>query len=195
MGIRQPAHLREVTAAGGERPAADARQQRLAAARARWHCGRGDRQLLAAVRRPRQPVAAQVVGASLEERDPRGTPESRGHERQVLREQLVLERARPGGDQHAQTGEQGRNEISEGLARAGPGFHHQGLARGERLCDPLRHVQLLAAHLEVAERALERAARPECVLQVQHRYAPSAPLRPGRIARAAAVRVSRRISS
>jgi len=95
-------------------------------------------------------------------------PESCGHERQVLGEQLVLQSARPGRDQHARAAQQRRHQVSEGLAGAGARLHHQGLACGERAGHALRHQQLFAPHLEIRQRLLEGPTVTENVLKIQH---------------------------
>ncbi len=61
---------------------------------------------------------AQVVGAPFEHGDPRGPPEGAADERQILGEELILQRPGPGGDQDARSREQRRHEVGEGLAGA-----------------------------------------------------------------------------
>ena len=115
-----------------------------------------------------QAVAAQVVGAPLEQCHARRAADGGSHQRQVLGEQLILQRARAGRDQHARAGQQRGYEVGEGLAGAGARLHHQQLARGQRAADALGHAQLLAAHLEVRQCPLERPAVTEYVLKIQH---------------------------
>ena len=87
---------------------------------------------------PLEPVAAQIVGAALEQRDARRAAERRGHQRQVLGEELILQRAGAGGDQHAQARQQRRHQVGEGLAGAGAGLDHQRFARAQGVGDALR---------------------------------------------------------
>ena len=167
MGVRQAAHFRQITALRGARPAPDARQHGIGGARAR-RTRFLQRQLLAALVRAREAVAAQIIGATLEKGYARRPAERRGHERQVLGEQLVLQRARPGRDQHARAAQQRRHQVSEGFAGAGARFHHQGFACGERAGYAFRHEQLFAPHLEIRQRPLEGPAVTENVLKIQH---------------------------
>ena len=174
MTVREPAHLGEVAAPGGKRPTLDASMACERALRI------DERQLLGSTLCARETVATQVVCAALQQRDARRPPERCTHQRQVLGEQLVLERTRSGGDQNARAREQRRHQIGKGLARASARLDHQRLARGERRAHALRHAQLLAPHLEVRERPRERAVAAENVLKIQH-VARSLPLRLWRI--------------
>ena len=184
-GQRTPRQLSRVEVTCGhtgwesDRPRTSARSPRCVVSAQRWMRASIERaarpvaaestsgQLLA-LGGARQAVAAQVVAATLEQRDPRRPPERGAHQRQVLREQLVLQRARAGGDQHARPGEQRRHEVGEGLAGAGARLDDQRLAPGERGSDALRHAQLLATHPEVRQRPLEGPALTEYVFKIQH---------------------------
>ncbi len=126
------------------------------------------RQLLAALIRARQAVAAQIIGATLEQGYTCRTAQSCGHQRQVLGEQLILQRARAGRDQHTRAAQQRRHQVSEGLAGAGARLHHQGFACGKRVGYALRHEQLFAPHFEIRQRLLEGSAMTENVLKIQH---------------------------
>ena len=72
-----------------------------------------------------EPVAAQIVRAALEQRDARRHADGAGDQRQVLVEELVLQRARAGGDEHALAREQRGHQIREGLAGAGARLDHE----------------------------------------------------------------------
>src|SRR4029077_9128746 len=65
MAVRKPAYLGEVPAAGGVRPAADARQHGCGGARARRRAI-DQRELLGIILKTLEPVTAQVVRAPLE---------------------------------------------------------------------------------------------------------------------------------
>src|SRR4029077_13789260 len=82
--------------------------------------------------------------------------------------QLILERARAGGDEHPCAREQRRYQIGKGLARASAGLDDQRFARRQRVAHALRHMQLFASHLEIGERPRERAVLTEYVLEIQH---------------------------
>jgi len=160
MRIGKTAHLGEVTALRGECPALDASQH--GARLRRWRSD--ERQLLAGSVGTSEPIVAQVVASALQQRDACRAAECRAHERQILGEQLILERARAGGDEHTRAREQRRYQIGKGLARASAGLDDQRFARRQRVAHALRHVQLFASHLEIGERPRERAVLTEYVL-------------------------------
>ena len=114
MRVAEIRHLGEIAAARGGRPALDARQRAIA----RRHQAALPTELL-------QPVTAQIVRASLEQRDTRRHADGAGHQRQVLVEQLVLQRARARGNEYAFARQQRRHQVGESLAGAGAGFDHQ----------------------------------------------------------------------
>ncbi len=104
--IRKATHLGQVSGPGGERPAADSVEQLRVRGAPRVRVGPlgipvDEGQLLGLEGGIPHAMAAQVVCAALEERDPRGTPECRRHERQVLGEELILQRPSARRDQHA----------------------------------------------------------------------------------------------
>src|SRR6185437_6412033 len=115
-----------------------------------------------------EPVLTEVVRATLEQRDPRGPPEGTGDERQILREELILQRPGACRDEHASPGEQRGNEIGEGLACAGPGLDDQHLSRLDRPGHAIRHVHLLRARGEIGQGTLERALGTEDVIELEH---------------------------
>ena len=92
-----------------------------------------------------QVMAADVVRPPLEQRDAGARAERLPHARKVAPEQLILQRLRSGADQHARAAEQRGNEIREGLADAGAGFHDQRLAGVDRLGHRARHLALRRA--------------------------------------------------
>ena len=106
-------------------------------------------------------MQAQVVRTPFQERDARGPAERPCDRRQVAVEELVLERARAGRDDHLPAGQERGYEIGEGLAGAGAGLDRKQSARRERLADPVGHDLLLAARFEALDDARERALRPE----------------------------------
>ena len=131
VGVAKVRHFGEVAGTRGPGPAFDARQRAIASAR---------QALLPA--ELLQPVGAQIVRAALEQRDACRHADGAGHQRQVLVEELVLQGARAGGDEHAPAGEQRGHEIGEGLAGAGAGFDHERRAIFQRERHPAGHGQL-----------------------------------------------------
>ena len=63
-------------------------------------------------------MVADVIGAALQQRHGHRHFQRIAHRRNVAAEQLVLQRLGAGGDDHLAAGEQGRHQISKGLARA-----------------------------------------------------------------------------
>jgi hypothetical protein len=125
-------------------------------------------QLLALGTRARQSIAAQVVGAPFQQRDFRGTAQSGRNQRQVLREELVLQRTRSRGDQDSRSRQQRGNEICEGFTGSGPGFDSKCFAAVHGRRHPLGHPQLLAADLEVRQRTFQGPAMPKYVRKIKH---------------------------
>ena len=119
VGIGEWRQLCEIAAAG--RPA-------TSRARVQYRLGRRGQQRLLP-RELRQPRPAQVIGPSLEQRDPRRAPQGPGQQRQVAVIQLVLQRARAGRYQHSQPGQQRRDQIGKGFSGTGTRFDHQHFAR------------------------------------------------------------------
>ena len=127
-----------------------------------------ERQLLDGLLGTCQAVAAQIVGAALEQRDPRRAADGGGHERQVLGEQLVLQRARAGRDQHARCRRAARAPGRRRSCRCRCPPPRPAARARQRAADALGHAQLLAPHLETAQRPLQRPTVTEYVLKLQH---------------------------
>ncbi len=109
-------------------------------------------------------MEAQVVRAALHVgRLDRGA-EGERQRRQVLVEDLILQVAGAGRDQHAAPGEDGRQEVGEGLARAGAGFGDQGAAAFEGLGDALGQAALSGPGFEALDGTGERAVVRERAL-------------------------------
>ena len=98
------------------------------------------------------PLEAQVVAPPLQDRPGELDVELLGEEREVLGGQLVLQGLRGGGHDRRTAGEDGRDEVGEGLAGPGAGLDHEVPAARHRLGDGLRHVGLAGAGLAVGER-------------------------------------------
>ena len=146
--VRYRLELADVAARGGPAPTLDPGE----AARTR---ALKPRKLLAAKGDP-EPVLAQVVGTTLEQRDLDRPAERLAHERQVAVVELVLQR--PGSRRHddpAPRVERG-HEVGERLARAGAGLDHQRGAKVERLGHGIGHGELLAPGPEPGQRLGER---------------------------------------
>ena len=128
-----------------------------------------------------QAVAAQVIGAALEQRGRHADAERIAHARQVAVVELVLQRAGAGGDDRLQPRQQRRHEVGEGLAGAGAGFGEQHVARVERVGDRLRQPLLRRARNEAGNgvaraRRLRRAPRGCGSTQFDHRQKRFGPL-------------------
>ena len=79
-----------------------------------------------------EPMHAQVVRAALQQRDAHRPADRARDRRQIAMEQLVLQLARAGGDDHAPAGEQRGHEIRERLAGAGARLDDQPAMRAQR---------------------------------------------------------------
>ena len=115
-----------------------------------------------------EPIPAEVVRAALQQRHARGAAQRRRDQRQILREKLVLQRARAGGDEHAPARQQRRHEVREGLAGARARLDDEGFAVLERPRHALGHAQLLPPEAEVRQRPLQGAFGPENILEIEH---------------------------
>src|SRR5262245_20896351 len=106
-------------------------------------------------------MPAEIVGATLQQRDFRRPSERGGNQRQILREELILQRAGTSRDEYASARQQRGHEVCEGLSRACSRLDDERLAMLERTRDALGHAQLLTAEPEVRKRALQGAFGPE----------------------------------
>jgi hypothetical protein len=108
-----------------------------------------------------QTIGAQIVRTPLEQRHACRNTDGARHQGQVLVEQLILQRARTGGDEHAPAGQQRRHQVGESLARAGARLDHQRRAVFDRQCHAIGHRQLRTARREAGKRSRQRAAGSE----------------------------------
>ncbi len=124
----------------------------------RGHRGGVEERLIGVVLRSAvQPVQAQVVPPTLEDREPRlpaeQRREGRRQPRQVPVDQLALQRDRRGGDDHRGVPLDGvpdrRHQVGQRLPGAGAGLHGQVLAARDRGRDRGRHPLLALAGLPV----------------------------------------------
>src|SRR5215472_436496 len=106
-------------------------------------------------------VLADVVGAPFEKRHREGQLQGVANERQIALVDLILQRLRPGGDDHLAAGEQGWYEIGKGLPRARAGFREQLAALSDGLRDSLCHRELLVTEAVRGKLASERSLRGE----------------------------------
>ena len=72
-----------------------------------------------------QPVQAQVIGPSFQQRNIERPPDGLAHQRQVAGKQLVLQVLGAGRDDHLVTGLERRREVGKGLAGPGAGLADQ----------------------------------------------------------------------
>ena len=92
---------------------------------------------------PPESVAAQVIPPALEQRRVDGHRERPLDQGQITIEELVLQCARIGGDDHLASRQEARDEIGEGLAGPGAGLAQEHAAGLDRFGHDLRHLLLL----------------------------------------------------
>ena len=97
-----------------------------------------------------QLVATEVVGAALHVADAQVSDEG-FEEGNVAEVELILEGLGSGGDDDAQAGAQGGEQVSEGFAGACAGLDDEMAALFEGALDGFGHLQLAGAVLERAE--------------------------------------------
>jgi hypothetical protein len=156
--LRQIGEFRQIARLGGRRPACHPREHARHAALAR--------QQGALLGRKFQSVPAQIVGPSLEQGDLDRQSERLRQQRNVAAKQLVLQRARAGGDDHAAPRQQRRNQVSEGLARARARLDDQGLEPRQRRAHGLGHGGLLGAVRIARQGARQRSLEVEDIVVV-----------------------------
>ena len=103
-------------------------------------------------------MAAQVVGAALHVAHAQIADQGfkKGN---VAEEELVLERLGTGGDNHALTGAQSGEQISQSLAGSGAGFDDEMATLGESALHGLRHFKLTRPVFVGQRRTRKNAAR------------------------------------
>ena len=104
----------------------------------------------AAARHLGKPLGAEVVGAALQHRPVERTVEVLLQEGQVLGGQLVLQCLRGRRDDDPLAREDGRHQVTQGLAGARAGPHDDVLVAVDRLGDPFGHLHLALAGLTTA---------------------------------------------
>jgi hypothetical protein len=114
-------------------------------------CERGIRRHRA-VGRERETVLAEIVRAALQQRDPHGPADRRGHRREIAAVELVLEIARARRDHDATLREERRHEVGKSLARAGARLDDEVRQLTQRVLDGRRHEPLLAPRRVAATR-------------------------------------------
>ena len=130
---------------------------------------------------------AGVVGAALEQLRADGLAARRRRQRQVVAQELRLQRERGRRDHHAAPGEGGRDEIAEALAGAGAGLAQERPSPRQDLLDALRRARAAPAARDTPDVRV-RAARPpqtaararaQCTRRVTRIRAPRCPTRTG----------------
>ncbi len=162
--LRQVGELREVAGLGARGPPRCAREHPRRAATPKLERALGGGQI--------QAVPAQIVRAPLEQRHLHRQPQRFGEQRQIAAEQLVLQRARAGGDDHAARRQQRRHEVGEGLTGAGPRLDDERLAACERKTHRLGHRGLLGPVGIAGQRPCERPGGTEHIFVI-HLLKPS----------------------
>ena len=94
---------------------------------------------------------AEVVRPALQDGRIGGRRQDPGHERDVLADELVLERLAGGGDDDALARECRRHQVGERLSDAGTGFDDEVAASRQGVGDGLTHVELGIALLAVGK--------------------------------------------
>ncbi len=147
-------HLRElgaIAAAGRQREALDRAQMHRVLARHE----------ATVVARAGEMLVADVVGASLQQRDGDGRPQRRADQRDVLAKQLVLQRLRAGRHDHLAAPQHRRHEIRERLAGPGAGLGDQRPAALDGIGDGLGHLDLAIARPIAVDLVGERSVGGE----------------------------------
>ena len=119
----------------------------------------GEQERLKALQLP----PAEVVRAPLEDARVDLAADRRRRDRNVLAEELLLERLRRGRDDDALSRLERRDQVGEALADARSGLGDEMLAGQEGVLDRSGERRLLRARLVLGQRALERAAGAEDV--------------------------------
>src|SRR5690606_24122854 len=115
-----------------------------------------------------EPVEAEIVRPALEQRGADGPADRLADERQVAMIELVLQRARAGGDDGTATAVQRGDQVREGFPGTGARFDHERAAVLERAGDRGGHRALPGARLEAREPLFQRAFGAEEMLEVLH---------------------------
>ena len=113
-------------------------------------------------------MQAQIVGATLQQRDAHRPADRARDRRQIAMEQLILQIARARRDDHAPARQQRRHEIRERLAGARARLDDQPPVRAQRERDLLGHRDLLLARREAGDRRRQRPLRSEQFVVVVH---------------------------
>ena len=151
-GILGQVHqLREVPAAGGPGPLTHPGQGRQLAA-AGPHRGEVP---------PLQAIEAEVVLPPLQQGHARGGAEGAPHQGDVPVKELLLQVPGRRREHDPPPAEKRRDEIGEGLARAGARLADEGPPRLDRMGHGARHLDLFGAHGEAGNEPRQRPSRAE----------------------------------
>src|SRR5690606_2989649 len=97
------------------------------------------------------------------------SPEHAAKPRQIAREQLILQRARAGRDDHAAPGVEHGHEIRERLADPGAGLDRDVRAALDRVGDDPGHPGLRLSVREPGQTPSEKPRRAEEMRKLEHR--------------------------
>ncbi len=125
-----------------------------------------------------QPPQADVVAAPLDQHGRELARNHRVEQWQILRDQLLLQTDRVGGDDDSKRwrvrvarcggGQDRRDQIGKTLADPGTRFDHRVSAVGQRGGHSVGHLQLLVAKLVVLQPRRDATSRPENVAWSEH---------------------------
>ena len=116
----------------------------------------------------RESMQAEIIGTALQQRRFNRSADCLADQRQIAMVELILQRFGAGADDRLATAQQGRQQISEGLARAGARLNDELVTVGDGLGNGLRHPCLSGARLEAGQQRLQGAVLTKKFLEIRH---------------------------
>ena len=138
-----------------------------------------------------RPLAAEVVAPALQHGEGEGPVARRGHGREVLLAQLVLEGLGGRGHDDLATREHGRHHVGQRLAGAGAGLDHQVPPAVDGPAHGLGHLELARPLLPAAGQGGGDPGQGGGDVLVAHSGEPTRGVRPGRRRRAVVAQAKR----